>query len=85
MDVGVRELKQHLSAYLERAARGEVIRVTERGRPKAVLGPIPGVARLESGFAEGWVRRGSGTLPRSVQPVAGGSSVQAALDEDRGR
>jgi len=35
MDVGVHELKQHLSEYLERAARGEAIRVTDRGVPKA--------------------------------------------------
>ena len=36
-DVSVRELKAQLSRYLERAARGELIRVTERGRPKAIL------------------------------------------------
>jgi prevent-host-death family protein len=40
MDVGVRELKQRLSEFLERVARGEVIRVTDRGRPKALLIPI---------------------------------------------
>jgi prevent-host-death family protein len=38
MDVGVRTLKQHVSEYLERAARGETIRVTDRGQPKAILG-----------------------------------------------
>ena len=40
MDVGIRELKAKLSEYLERAAQGERIRVTDRGRPKAVLGPL---------------------------------------------
>ena len=36
-DVGVRELKARLSEYLDRAARGEVIRVTQRaGRRRAV-------------------------------------------------
>ena len=43
-DVGVRELKQRLSEYLDRAERGEVLRVTDRGRPKAVLGPLLGRA-----------------------------------------
>ena len=33
MDVAVRELKAKLSAYLERAAAGEMITVTDRGRP----------------------------------------------------
>ncbi|MFN8643962.1 MAG: type II toxin-antitoxin system prevent-host-death family antitoxin [Candidatus Binatia bacterium] len=51
MDVGVRELKQNLSAYLERAARGESIRVTDRGVPKAILGPVPGAARLRRAHA----------------------------------
>ncbi len=53
MDVGVRELKQRLSAYLDRAERGEIIRVTDRGRPKAVLGPLPGRVRLEEGVSRG--------------------------------
>lgn len=39
--VGVRELRQHLSRYLRRVAEGEVLRVTERGRPVALLGPLP--------------------------------------------
>jgi prevent-host-death family protein len=44
MKVGVRELKAHLSEYLDRAAAGDVIEVTDRGRPKAVLGPVQGAA-----------------------------------------
>lgn len=51
-DVGVRELKQRLSEYLDRAERGEVVRVTDRGRPKAVLGPLPGRARIGEGIEE---------------------------------
>jgi len=39
--VGVRDLRQNLSAYLRRVARGERLEVTERGKPVAVLGPIP--------------------------------------------
>jgi prevent-host-death family protein len=38
-DVGIRKLRARLSEYLDRAERGEVVTVTERGRPKAVLGP----------------------------------------------
>ena len=60
MDVGVRELKAHLSDYLDRAAGGELIRVTDRGVPKAVLGPVPGAGRVEQGIAEGWIRPASG-------------------------
>jgi prevent-host-death family protein len=39
-DVGVRELRQNLSVYLRRVRLGETLRVTERGRPVAVLGPL---------------------------------------------
>lgn len=39
--VGVRELRQNLSVYLRRVARGEALRVTDRGRAVAVLGPLP--------------------------------------------
>jgi prevent-host-death family protein len=37
MDVGIRELKQRLSEYLDRVSKGEVVRITDRGRPKALL------------------------------------------------
>jgi len=39
--VGVRELRQHLSRYLRRVVRGETLEVTDRGRPVAVLAPLP--------------------------------------------
>jgi prevent-host-death family protein len=83
-DVGVRELKQHLSSYLERAERGEVLRVTDRGRPKALLGPLPGRARIEEGIADGWISRGSGEPLRPVKRRAGRRRVLDALAEDRG-
>jgi prevent-host-death family protein len=84
MDVGVRELKQRLSEYLDRAERGEIIRVTDRGRPKAVLGPLPGKLRLEEGVAEGWVTAGSGRPLRPVPRVRGLGSVVEELRRDRG-
>ena len=38
--IGVRELRQHASRYLERVARGETLEVTDRGRPVARLVPV---------------------------------------------
>ena len=40
--VGVRELRQNLSVYLARIARGETLEVTDRGRAVAILAPLPG-------------------------------------------
>ena len=39
--VGVRELRQNLSVYLDRVKAGETLEVTERGEPVALLGPRP--------------------------------------------
>jgi len=83
-DVGVRELKQRLSHYLDRAERGELVRVTDRGRPKALLGPLPGRARVEEGIAEGWITPGSDAPLDVVQRRKGRRRVLDVLGEDRG-
>ena len=52
--VGVRELRQNLSVYLERVVAGERFEVTDRGRVVAMLIPIPPAATLvERLVAEG--------------------------------
>lgn len=83
-DVSVRELKARLSHYLQRAAGGEVIRVTERGRPKAVLGPLPGRARLGEGIAAGWIRGPEGRPTGPWRRFKASRPVAEMLAEDRG-
>jgi prevent-host-death family protein len=39
--VGVRELRQNASAVLRRVIGGESVEVTERGRPVALIVPLP--------------------------------------------
>lgn len=46
--VGVRELRQHASRYLDRVAHGETLEVTDRGRPVARLVPIGADAWADS-------------------------------------
>jgi prevent-host-death family protein len=48
--VGVRELRQNLSVYLRRVARGERFVVTDRREPVAELVPL-------ADEDEGWLRR----------------------------
>lgn len=84
MDVGVRELKQRLSEMLDRAERGEIVRVTDRGRPKAIIGPIPGRAAIERGIAEGWITPGSGGPLPPARRWPSARTVAEVLDEDRG-
>lgn len=52
--IGIRALQQHASAVVARAVGGERIVITDRGRPAALLVPLPGagVARLvDAGLA----------------------------------
>ncbi|HYO93602.1 MAG TPA: type II toxin-antitoxin system prevent-host-death family antitoxin [Polyangiaceae bacterium] len=83
MDVGIRQLKQHLSEYVERAAAGETIRVTDRGQPKAILAPVPGSGRLAEGIAEKWIRKAEegerGPVPRAKAL----RSISEVIAEDR--
>jgi len=83
-DVGIRELKQRLSEYLDRAERGELVRVTDRGRPKALLGPLPGRAHVEEGIAAGWITPGTGDPLTPARRWRARKSVLEALAEDRG-
>ena len=47
-EIGVRQLRQHASRYLERVAHGEAFVVTEYGRPVAVLASTMEAVRAES-------------------------------------
>ena len=85
MDVGVRELKQALSAYLKRAERGELIRVTEHGHPKVLIVAIPGSLQLQKGIVEGWITAPSIKNPlRSTRRFTSHAQVLEILTEDRG-
>ena len=53
--VGVRELRQNLSVYLDRVKKGETLTVTEHGQVVAVLQqpPKPALSALDRLVAEG--------------------------------
>lgn len=86
MDVGVRALKENLAEYLDRASGGERITVTERGRPKAIIGPLPGGDNIVRGIADGWISppKVDGPLPPAPQRHPASMSIQEMMDEDRG-
>ena len=45
MDVGIRELKLHLSQYLAQVRAGAILTVTDRGKAVARLEPVVGLAQ----------------------------------------
>jgi len=67
--VGVRELRQNLSVYLDRVKAGETLEVTEHGQPVAQLGPRPAkpLSILDQMIADG--RATPATIrPRDIPP-----------------
>lgn len=86
--VGVRELRQRASELLRRVAAGETIEVTDRGRPVAVLAPLPDGGALEHLRASGDVTpatKAIADLPKPL-PLAPGqeppSVILARLRDD---
>lgn len=84
--VGVRDLRQNLSVYLDRVKKGESLTVTERGGPVAILRPLPSsrdpLARL---VAEGRATAPTRPLQQLPRPltVALGRPLAQLLDELR--
>src|SRR3954453_21624723 len=73
--VGVRELRQNLSVYLARIARGETLEVTDRGQPVAILAPLPKPASvLDRLKGEGRLIPATGDLLAAIRPTAGRAS-----------
>lgn len=87
--VGVRELRQNLSACLARVKRGARLEVTEHGRPVALLVPVPVPETdswLERMIAEGRATRpkhSTKDLPPPIWRPPGSRPLSEILDEQR--
>jgi prevent-host-death family protein len=83
--VGVRELRQNLSFYVRRVASGEVLEVTKRGRPVAILAPkLQSSPRIERLVAAGRAIPPMGDLIALGPPVGSASSrLSKALEKLR--
>jgi prevent-host-death family protein len=60
--VGVRELRQNLSVYLDRVKAGETLEVTEHGQPVGILAPLPPrpVSIIDQMIADGRITPATG-------------------------
>jgi prevent-host-death family protein len=74
--VGIRELRQRASELLRLVAQGEMIEITDRGRPVAVLGPVPEGSDLERLRAAGEVEPASGDLHDLPEPLVLAAGVE---------
>jgi prevent-host-death family protein len=67
--IGIRELRQRASKHLRDVERGETIEVTDRGRPVALLVPIPQAGTAERLIAEGRMTRAKHDLFELGEPL----------------
>jgi prevent-host-death family protein len=84
MELGIRELRAHLSRYLKEVEAGEEIVVTDRGRPVARITPANGRSRLaeliEAGLVEPAPVPWRGPLP---PPIKGAGPLSDIVLRDR--
>ncbi len=66
--IGIRELRQQASKHLRDVERGETIEVTDRGRPVALLVPVPQTGVVERLIASGQMPPARGDL-LAIEPL----------------
>lgn len=75
--IGVRELRQQASRYLRAVEQGETFEVTDRGRPVALLTPVPQAGAIERLAASGRLRRAGGDLLDLGEPLPQAPGVES--------
>jgi prevent-host-death family protein len=83
MEVGVRELRNRLSRYLDRVRAGEEIVVTDRGRAIARVVPVGGERVLDRLIAEGIVTPARQPKGRAARPIKTKGTVSDLVGEQR--
>jgi len=89
-DVGVRELRDHLSKWLDEVKAGRDITITERGKPVARIVPIAADDTLARLIAEGIVTPPKGPRPNlsAWNPInlkSGATISDLVIEERRSR
>jgi prevent-host-death family protein len=66
---GIRELRQRASELLRRVEAGETIEITDRGRPVAILAPLPNQGPIERLRATGDLEPAGANLTDLEEPL----------------
>jgi len=83
IQVGVRELRNNLSRYLDRVRAGEEVVVTDRGSAVARVVPVGTERVLERLIAEGVVTPASQPKRRAGAPIKGTGTVSDLVADQR--
>ena len=84
--IGIRELRQNASRVLREVEAGEVVEITDRGRPVAHLTPVPHMGPLARLRAAGRMIPATGDLfdlGPPLAPTPGRPTPSEVLAEDR--
>lgn len=73
---GIRELRQRASDLVRRVEQGETIEITDRGRPVALLSPLPEGDALERLRATGDLEPAQGDVDALPPPLLVPSDVE---------
>lgn len=82
-EVGIRELRDHLSRYLERVQAGEEVVVTDRGRAIARVLPMSGERNLDRLIREGRVTPAKQRTRSLPKPLKTKGTVSDLIAEQR--
>ena len=83
MEVGIRELRDHLSRYLERVQRGEEVVVTDHGRAIARVLPMSGERTIDRLIAQGLVTPAKQPKRKRPRPLRTAGPVSDLVAEQR--
>jgi len=84
MEAGVRELRDHLSRYLDAVQGGVEVTVTDHGRAVARLVPLDGPRRLDRLIEEGIVTPAvAPKRPRPARRIPAAGTVSDLVAEQR--
>jgi len=83
--VGIRELKEKLSAYIDEVQTGESILITDRGKEVALLGPLSNEFQLVRFLGKSGKVRWAGGKPQGLNTeiVIEGRPLSSTILEER--
>ncbi|CAN5771926.1 MAG: type II toxin-antitoxin system prevent-host-death family antitoxin [Euzebyaceae bacterium] len=83
MEVGVRELRNNLSRYLDRVQAGDEVVVTDRGRAIARVLPMSGERTIDHLIAQGLVTPARQPKQQSSRPIKTLGTVSDLVADQR--
>ncbi len=82
-EVGIREIRDHLSRYLDRVQAGEEVVITDRGRAIARVSPMSGERTIDRLIREGLVVPTKKPKRPAPRPIKVAGTVSDLVGEQR--